>query len=184
MARFCCSVLLFMVLVTSSFAQDVTGEVTGSTKEQAKKEALADLSQNILVEVKSVQTQLSKLMGDNFRQDASSMIQLESCLPLLGAESFVFEDVDYYYALVRLSAQQAIPLYRNQLQEIDQEIKQSTQQLEQAEQNSERENLLQVILEKFGNSKRHQTVLLVLGDTDLPKLEITETEIRNQLRKV
>ncbi len=37
---------------------------------------------------------------------------------------------------------------------------------------------------KLGNFKRHQTVLLVLGDTDLPKLEITETEIRSQLRKV
>ena len=69
-----------MVLVTSSFAQEVTGEGTGSTKEQAKKEALADLSQNILVEVKSVQTQLSELMGENFRQDASSIIQLESRL--------------------------------------------------------------------------------------------------------
>ncbi len=48
-----------MVLVTSSFGQEVTGEGVGSTKEQAKKEALADLSQNISVEVKSVQTQLS-----------------------------------------------------------------------------------------------------------------------------
>ena len=184
MVRFCFSVFLLMMLVTSGFAQEFTGEGIGSTKEQAKKEALTDLSQNISVEVKSVQTQLSELMGEDFRQDASSMIQLESCLPVLGAESFVFEDVDYYYALARLSAQQAIPLYRNQLQEIDQEIKQSTQQLEQAEQNSERENLLQVILEKFGNSKRHQTVLLIPGDTDLPKLEITETEIRSQLRKV
>ena len=67
MARFCYSVFLFMVLATSSFAQEVTGEGTGSTKEQAKKEALADLSQNISVEVKSVQTQLSELMGENFR---------------------------------------------------------------------------------------------------------------------
>ena len=184
MVRFCFSVFLFMMLVTSSFAQEFTGEGIGSTKEQAKKEALADLSQNISVEVKSVQTQLSELMGENFRQDASSMIQLESCFPLLSAESFVVEDVDYYSALARLSAQQAIPLYRTQLQEIDWEIKQATQQLERAEQNSERENLLQVILEKFGNFKRHQTVLLIPGDTDLPKLEITETEIRSQLRKV
>ena len=139
MVRFCCSVFLFMVLVTSSFAQEVTGEGVGSTKEQAKKEALADLSQNISVEVKFVQTQLSELMGENFRQDASSIIQLESRLPLLGAESFVVEDVDYYSALARLSAQQVIPLYRTQLQEIDREIKQATQQLEQAKQNSERE---------------------------------------------
>ena len=110
MARFCLSVFLFMVLVTSSFAQEVTGEGTGSTKEQAKKEALADLSQNISVEVKFVQTQLSELIGDNFREDASSIIQLESRLPLLGTESFVVKDVDYYSALARLSAQQAIPL--------------------------------------------------------------------------
>ena len=81
------------------------------------------------------------------------MIQLESRLPLLGAESFVVEDVDYYSALARLSAQQAIPLYRTQLQEIDREIKQATQQLEQAEQNSERENPLQILLEKLGDFK-------------------------------
>ena len=184
MPRSILSLLLFLLLVPAGWSQEVTGEGVGSTKEQAKKEALADLSQNISVEVKSVQTQLSELMGENFRQDASSMIQLESRLPLLGVESFVVEDVDYYSALARLSTQQVIPLYRTQLQEIDWEIKQATQQLQQAEQNSERENLLQVILEKLGNFKRHQTVLLVLGDTDLPKLEITETEIRSQLRKV
>tara|TARA_Y200000002_G_C22472215_1_gene575081 strand:+ start:218 stop:394 length:177 start_codon:yes stop_codon:yes gene_type:complete len=57
------------------------------------------------------------------------MIQLESRLPLLGVESFVVEDVDYYSALARLSTQQVIPLYRTQLQEIDREIKQVTQQL-------------------------------------------------------
>ena len=81
------------------------------------------------------------------------MIQLESRLPLLGLESFVVEDVDYYSALARLSTQQVIPLYRTQLQEIDREIKQATQQLEKTEQNSERENLLQFILEKIGNFK-------------------------------
>ena len=115
MVRFCFSVFLLMMPVTSGFAQEFIGEGIGSTKEQAKKEALTDLSQNISVEVKSVQTQLSELMGEDFRQDASSMIQLESCLPVLGAESFVFEDVDYYYALARLSAQQVIRLYRTQL---------------------------------------------------------------------
>ena len=115
MVRFCFSVFLLMMPVTSGFAQEFIGEGIGSTKEQAKKEALTDLSQNISVEVKSVQTHLSELMGEDFRQDASSMIQLESCLPVLGAESFVFEDVDYYYALARLSAQQVIRLYRTQL---------------------------------------------------------------------
>ena len=115
MSRSILSLFLLLLLVPASWSQEVTGEGVGSTKEQAKKEALADLSQNISVEVKSVQTQLSELMGEDFRQDASSMIQLESCLPVLGAESFVFEDVDYYYALARLSAQQVIPLYRTQL---------------------------------------------------------------------
>ncbi|HCV86367.1 MAG TPA: hypothetical protein DGB85_07220 [Deltaproteobacteria bacterium] len=141
MPRSILGLLLFLLLVPAGWSQEVTGEGVGSTKEQAKKEALADLSQNISVEVKSVQTQLSELMGENFHQDASSIIQLESRLPLLGTESFVVKDVDYYSALARLSAQQAIPLYRTQLQEIDWEIKQAAQQLEQVEQNSERENL-------------------------------------------
>ncbi len=184
MSKLLLSFLLFLVTVPSGWAQEITGEGVGPTKDQAKKEALADLSQNISVEVKSVQTQLSELMGQDFRQGATSLIQVESRLPLLGTESFVVEDVDYYSALARLSAQEVKPLYRNQLQEIDREIQQASKQLVAAEKNVEREALLQVILEKLGDFKRHQTVLLVLGDTDLPKLEVTETELKAQLRQV
>ena len=122
MSRSILSLFLLLLLVPASWSQEVTGEGVGSTKEQAKKEALADLSQNISVEVKSVQTQLSELIGDNLREDASSMIKLESRLPILGAESFVVEDVDYYSALARLSAQEVKPLYRNQLQQMEREI--------------------------------------------------------------
>ena len=70
------SLLLFLVTVPSGWAQEITGEGVGPTKDQAKKEALADLSQNISVEVKSVQTQLSELMGQDFRQGATSLIQV------------------------------------------------------------------------------------------------------------
>ena len=120
------SLLLFLVTVPSGWTQEITGEGVGSTKDQAKKEALADLSQNISVEVKSVQTQLSELMGQDFQQGATSLIQVESRLPLLGTESFVVEDVDYYSALARLSAEEAKPLYRNQLEEIEREIQQAS----------------------------------------------------------
>ena len=56
--------------------------------------------------------------------------------------------------------------------------------MEADEKNAEREALLQIILEKLGDFKRHQTVLLVLGDTDLPKMQITKTELMTQLRQV
>ena len=56
--------------------------------------------------------------------------------------------------------------------------------MEADEKNAEREALLRIILEKLGDFKRHQTVLLVLGDTDLPKLQITKTELMTQLRQV
>ena len=104
MMKLLLSLLLFLVAVPSGWTQEITGEGVGPTKDQAKKEALADLSQNISVEVKSVQTQLSELMGQEFQQGATSLIQVESRLPLLGTESFVVEDVDYYSALARLSA--------------------------------------------------------------------------------
>ncbi|MEC7220849.1 MAG: hypothetical protein VXW29_10635 [SAR324 cluster bacterium] len=56
--------------------------------------------------------------------------------------------------------------------------------MEADEKNAEREAFLQVILEKLRDFKRHQTMLLVLGDTDIPKLQITETELMTQLRQV
>ena len=56
--------------------------------------------------------------------------------------------------------------------------------MEAGEINAEREALLQVILEKLGDFKGQQTMLLVLGDTDLPKLQNTKTELMTQLRQV
>jgi hypothetical protein len=56
--------------------------------------------------------------------------------------------------------------------------------LEADEKNAEQEALLQVILKKLRDFKLHQTMLLVLGDTDLPNLQITETELMTQLRQV
>ena len=139
MLKLLLTLLLLFSLVPTGWAQEITGEGVGPTKDQAKKEALADLSQNISVEVKSVQTQLSELMGQDFRQGATSLIQVESRLPLLGTESFVVEDVDYYSALARLSAEEVTPLYRNQLKEIEREIQQASKQLAAAEKNVERE---------------------------------------------
>ena len=52
------TIIFFLLLITSWWTKEITGEGVGPTKDQAKK-ATADLSQNILVEVKSVQTQLS-----------------------------------------------------------------------------------------------------------------------------
>ena len=56
--------------------------------------------------------------------------------------------------------------------------------MEAGEKNAEREALLQVIFEKLGDFKGQQTMLLELGDTDLPKLQITKTELMTQLRQV
>ena len=70
MSKLLLSLLLLFALVPSGWAQEITGEGVGPTKDQAKKEALADLSQNISVEVKSVQTQLSELMDQEFQQGA------------------------------------------------------------------------------------------------------------------
>ena len=56
--------------------------------------------------------------------------------------------------------------------------------MEAGEKNAKREALVQVILEKRGDFWGQQTMLLVLGDTDITKLQITETELMTQLRQV
>ena len=56
--------------------------------------------------------------------------------------------------------------------------------MEADEKNAEREALLRIILEKLGDFQRLQTMLLVHGDTDLPKLQITKTELTNEATPV
>ena len=181
--------LIFTLLLWSlplfnlSMAQELRGEGNGPTQELAKKEALASLSQSIAVQVQSVQTQMEQLVNDRYQQDATSIIRVESKLPLLGAETFVLEDVNDFSATALLTATDALPLYRAKLEGLQREIEQAQRQLAQTQRNTEREPLLQELLAHLEEFKRHLTVLLVLGERNLPEMNLTETEVRSQLRQ-
>ena len=83
--------LVFIVFLTISLDADISGVGFAQTNKQAKKEALADLSQVIKSEVRSSFVSKTKTKGRDASSSSESNIKISSNLPILGA-SFSFTD--------------------------------------------------------------------------------------------
>ena len=177
--------LTFLILLLSPYstlAVELVGEGHGLTRENAKQEALSDLSQSIATEVKSVHTGWKGLLDGKYSEDATQMVRVESRLPLLGLETHVLRGVDEWDATSFLRSERAAHLYREKLIQLQQEIEQTWSLVKLTERNAELEPLLQQTLTKLEDFKRHLTVTLALGEREnLPELNIDEAEVQGLL---
>ena len=119
------AILLLLLLHTPALAIELVGEGHGHTREQAKQEALSDLSQSIATEVNSVHTGWKGLLDGKYSEDATQMVRVESRLPLLGLETHVLQGVDEWDATTFLRSDRAAPLYHERLIQLQQEIEQT-----------------------------------------------------------
>jgi len=80
--------ICFSFLPSPGLSLELVGQGQGATPAEAKKAALADLSQSIATEVKAVHTGWKTLLDGEYREEATEMIRVESRLPLLGVENY------------------------------------------------------------------------------------------------
>ena len=175
--------ICFSFLPSPGLSLELVGQGQGATPAEAKKAALADLSQSIATEVKAVHTGWKTLLDGEYREEATEMIRVESRLPLLGVENYAVEGVGNWEATAFLRSSTAVTLYLNQLQLLRAEIQTGLDHLQQKERNSEREPLLKKLLAQHEDFKRHLTVLLAMEGSAPPDLPVTSAEIQDLLRK-
>jgi hypothetical protein len=176
--------ILLCCVPSALWAVDLMGEGFGATREEARKNALADLSRRIAAEVQAEQTRREELTGDDFTTNASSQIKVTSHLPLLGVETPVLPDVEGYSASAMMSSEKAVPIYRARLEQLQTKIERAWAELPTLTRNAERIPLLQALWQDMEDYQRHWTVLLVLGGTqDARQLSISEVEVRAQLQQ-
>lgn len=177
-------IALVTLLGLEVVATTITGVGYGLIESEAKKEALADLSTKISVEVKSDFTSVTKSMGDSYSKSSEKLVELSSKLPLIGV---VFTQIDgdkLVQSKAELSSESVLNLYLNEIHTLHKNINHSQQKLKETKNDDIRYTLLNQLLSDMESFEKYKIVATILGGQNLPTIELTKSEINIQLQKL
>jgi hypothetical protein len=184
--QICLLVASFIVAfaVIHSEAKTIIGKGFGITREEAKKEALSDLSSSIQVEVQSSFESMVKEVNRKVEEFTRNVITLKSELPILGAEYQYSKTRDGQKSTAILNSESVVRLYGAQINEIKKNIDTLQRLIEKSPSRMEKYQLYTEILTGLKQYYKYKTVAILLGSKNIPDIDITEVEIKNQLRKL
>ncbi|MGK0289662.1 MAG: hypothetical protein ACI86H_001108 [bacterium] len=174
------SFFLFLWATLPLSALEVTGEGVGNSGREAKQEAMSDLSTSIRAEVNSKYEQISASQGGKYSTDAKKSITVSSHLPLIGIATDVYPKGKGYKAIATLDSRKVIRLYESKLKDLAKEIKVGWRQSKSSQGETEYQ-ALQQLLKTLDQFARHKAVAVLLNSKKIPKIAVTETEVKNRL---
>jgi hypothetical protein len=169
---------------TALNALTLSGIGYGSLEHTAQKEALADLSSKISVEVKSNFQSITKTMDKNYSSSKTKTIDLSSDLPILGAQFENSLESAGVRSNVTITSHNAITLYVSELKRLKKNILFLHKELGSVQNTEIRYDLLKQIFNDIENFNKHKVVATILGAANLPTLNITKNEIFLELNKL
>lgn len=177
--------IISLVLLFSQpvFAERLSGSGFGETKEDAKKEALADLSQNIKVEVKSEFSSVISQRNQSVDELKTKAIHLKSDLPILGAEFDELVSQKGFLAEAILHFSQ-VRLYELELKKIKNLITKNLVNYKNAPTNAGKVTALKTILTNIDQYYKYRIVAQLMNSKKIPEIKTTETEIINRLKRL
>ena len=165
-------------------AKMIIGEGFGNTREEAKRAALSDLSSAIQVEVQTSFESLVREVNQKVEEFTQNVIQLKSELPILGAEYDFRKVKGGQNSTAILDSGSVLRLYQAQLVEIKKNVDRYQELIGKSVSRSGKYQMYTEVLTYLKQYYKHKTVAILLGGKNIPEIDITEAEIKNQLRKL
>jgi len=177
--------LLGILMTVSSFSKTLVGKGEGPTEAIAQKEALADLSNQIQVTVKSNFTSQKTLSNGETNNDASSEISAISETKILGVDFEVKKKWfrSKYIATATLDETDT-SLYEKKADELRNKVSTNYTQALGSENLKLQRNYLMNALKSYEDFESYKNVATILGSQKIYQLPITKTEIKNKLQSV
>jgi hypothetical protein len=167
----------------TALTKEIIGKGYGMNETEAKKASLADLSSSIMVEVQSEFESIVGQIGDEETREIREHIQVRSNLPILGATFQSFPMKPEVLVQTALNSSVALPLYEERLRSLKKEMDTLLDTLETSS-GSRKHEILASILTLLNQFLKYKLVAMALNSQDIPKVDITESEIMNRLRKL
>ncbi|UOD33945.1 LPP20 family lipoprotein [Deferribacteraceae bacterium V6Fe1] len=178
------AIIVLLISFTNVMAEnkEIFGIGYGQDREIAKKEALADLATQISVNIKSDFERVQKVLNNEIKSSAAtSIIKTSSEIPLLGIK-FEYQDDDKVIAI--LSSENSLSAYINEIEKLTVETNKLKTMSEQTNNSSLKYDYLLKILSNLKLLEKYKTVAIILGHSNFPVIDITESEIKDQLVKI
>ena len=171
-----------LLFCTSVQAVVLTGEAYAPTREDARQQALATLSESVMVEVKS--KFVSEQTSDGYI-DASKKMSSVSELPLLGVNYTVIDKKGEFFCSVLLNSDRSLTLYQAEIKQLASSIAAlNKKQLAQKKNKSQRHKTLNLLLTDLDKYNKHQTVARFLGGLDAAPLAVKVADVRSELLSI
>jgi len=180
MKKILLSLSILMLCTSPLQARTFFGQGVAPSSDEAKKEALADLSQNLHVEVVSEFTSVVTQSGSQANALKTKHIDISSRLPLLGVQMTVQPDKTDYKADARLTPR-TLPLYETELAAVLEKINQTLTKTDHATTHAEQKALLQDILTRIDRFERLRLIARLLGTQQAFALAVTEAEVKARI---
>jgi hypothetical protein len=165
-------------------ANTLSGIGFAQTNLEAKKEALADLSQVIKSEVRSSFESTAKVVGNKGSLSSSSNIKISSNLPILGAEFSYIDRALEVEAHVKLTPSKVKKLYVKKLQNLNAEIDSLLKELQNTKTSSLKQKLYEDIFSLLNEYDRYESVAIILGVDEVKRPSITKAKVKIELAKL
>ncbi len=165
------TLFLFMVLFVSNvYSADLQGVGYGSTMEEAKQEALADLSASVKVQVFSKHEQTTYKTQDKLESDYTRWTRLSTNVPLLNPSIYYSREQGKHRATAVIDKP---ALYSEKLSDIAKRIDDITKDVKVAGDKALNYRILKSVQSLYDEYESYQVVADVLGIKDYPSPRIS-----------
>ena len=177
--------LLGILMSISGFSSTLVGEGRGKSKIIAEKEALADLSNQIQVTIKSNFISNKSLNNGESNSKISSEISTISETNLLGVDFKIKKEWfrSVYIATATLD-ETKIDLYEKKADQLRSQINNNYNQFFETEDLNLKKNYLTSALKSYDEFDSYKNVAIILGSSKIYNLPYTKTQIQNDLELV
>lgn len=161
--------LVCAVYINSLQAKTLVGEGYGDTRQEARKNALAALSESLYVDIKADYESETASNGYN---NATLKVHTSSDLPLLGVDYTVVDKKKDFYCTATLESSRVLPLYQSELQKLRVSINSLNAKRKSASNASDKYRVLNELLGNILQFEKLESVSMMLGG----KIEQSSTD--------
>lgn len=176
--------LYILIILIQIKSASIAGQGYGSNEKESLKDALSDLSNRISVNVKSNIQKITNLTDKKYKKNISSLVSLSSSLPIKGADYKIINSPTLTKTIATISSENSLRIYVKELKRLHKNISYNEMALAKIKNTDIKYETLNQILSDMKSFEKHKIVAVLLGATNLPLLNISQSKIKLKIHKI
>jgi|GEM_PF-3701231 len=175
--------IFFIMCTISAFSRDLVGTGIGKSKDEARRYALDDLSQQIEVTVESLFHSKTEVSGTNVDTQAKSVVNLRANNVLLGID-YQIEEIGSEFSAKAIIPRSAMGLYERRVLDLEERVSMDYVKGINSQRISEKKGYFTEAYKNSSQAETYRNIARILGSNRNLKSEYTLAQIANQLKEI